>query len=104
MRRIEKGEWTASAVLEAYIARAAQAQKLTLCLTEGDFFEERGKVRSTDSFLVLFEQARAEAKELDEEFAQTKKLRGPLHGVPLSLKDMCRRASRLSISARLTEV
>ncbi|VDC00957.1 unnamed protein product [Peniophora sp. CBMAI 1063] len=69
--RIGKGEWTATQVLEAYIARAAQAQKLTLCLTE-----------------VLFEQARAEAKQLDEDFAQTKKLKGPLHGVPVSLKDM----------------
>ncbi|KZV71564.1 amidase signature enzyme [Peniophora sp. CONT] len=71
VRRIEKGEWTASTVLEAYIARAAQAQEQTLCLTE-----------------VFFEQARADAKQLDEEFERTKKLRGPLHGVPLSLKDM----------------
>lgn len=32
---ISKGEWTASEVLEAYIARAVLAQDLTNCLTEG---------------------------------------------------------------------
>ena len=31
---IEKGEWTASQVLEAYIARAAIAHERTNCLTE----------------------------------------------------------------------
>ena len=33
--RIESGEWTASEVLEAYIARAAFAHSRTNCLTEG---------------------------------------------------------------------
>ena len=35
---------------------------------------------------VIFEKARQRAKELDEEFARTGKLIGPLHGVPLSVK------------------
>ena len=35
---IENGEWTASEVLEAYIARAAFAQSRTNCLTEGVVF------------------------------------------------------------------
>ena len=35
MTRIESGEWTASEVLEAYIARAAFAHSRTNCLTEG---------------------------------------------------------------------
>jgi Asp-tRNA(Asn)/Glu-tRNA(Gln) amidotransferase A subunit family amidase len=35
---------------------------------------------------VLFEQALKQAKELDDEFASTKKLRGPFHGVPFSVK------------------
>jgi len=36
---------------------------------------------------VFFASARAEARQLDEHFAATKTLRGPLHGVPVSLKD-----------------
>ncbi|EGO24971.1 hypothetical protein SERLADRAFT_370184 [Serpula lacrymans var. lacrymans S7.9] len=68
--RIAKGEWTASKVLEAYIARAAVAQAATNCLTE-----------------VLFEEARKEAWAIDKEFATTGLLRGPLHGVPVSFKD-----------------
>ncbi|KAG6335864.1 hypothetical protein ID866_3229 [Astraeus odoratus] len=70
VKRIGAGEWTATQVLEAYIARAAHAQSTTNCLTE-----------------ILFEDARRQATELDQEYAATKKLRGPLHGVPMSFKD-----------------
>ncbi|KAF7310294.1 hypothetical protein MIND_00403400 [Mycena indigotica] len=70
VRRIGAGEWTASQVVEAYIARAAVAQGATNCATE-----------------ILFEDAVAEAKALDDEFAKTGKLRGVLHGVPMSMKD-----------------
>ncbi|EIW83689.1 amidase signature enzyme [Coniophora puteana RWD-64-598 SS2] len=67
---ISKGEWTATEVVEAFIARAALAQAKTNCLTE-----------------VLFADARRQAEELDDEFARTKQTRGPLHGVPVSFKD-----------------
>ncbi|KAJ7760504.1 amidase [Mycena metata] len=67
---IESGEWTASHVVQAYIARAALAHQTTNCVTE-----------------VLFVEALQQAAELDAEFASTKRLRGPLHGVPLSIKD-----------------
>lgn len=70
VQRIAKGEWTSSQVLEAYIARSAIAQAEANCLTE-----------------VLYEDARKRAKELDAEFASTKTLRGPFHGVPVSFKD-----------------
>jgi hypothetical protein len=36
VERIEKGEWTAAEVLEAYIARAAFSTNLTNCITEGE--------------------------------------------------------------------
>ncbi|CAA7267413.1 unnamed protein product [Cyclocybe aegerita] len=68
--RIEKGEWTATQVLEAFIARAAYAHAKTNCLTE-----------------VMLASARQRASELDVEFAATKKLKGPLHGVPVSVKE-----------------
>lgn len=67
---IRKGEWTATQVVEAFIAKAGQAQEATNCVTE-----------------VLFAQARRRAAELDKEFADTGALRGPLHGVPVSIKD-----------------
>ena len=37
MENILAGKWTASVVLEAYIARAAQAQEAMNCLTEGTY-------------------------------------------------------------------
>ncbi|EEB89173.1 hypothetical protein MPER_12757 [Moniliophthora perniciosa FA553] len=69
--RIENGDWTATQVVGAYIARASEAHEQVNCATE-----------------ILFEQALRRAKELDEEFASTKRIRGPFHGVPFSLKDL----------------
>jgi amidase len=34
-----------------------------------------------------FDQALAQARELDESFARTGQLSGPVHGVPISVKD-----------------
>lgn len=57
-------------VATAFCKRAAIAQQLTCCLTE-----------------IFFEQAIARAQELDRQFAETGKPVGPLHGIPISLKD-----------------
>lgn len=37
VENISAGKWTASVVLEAYIARAAQAQEAMNCLSEGTY-------------------------------------------------------------------
>ncbi|KDQ16935.1 hypothetical protein BOTBODRAFT_64460 [Botryobasidium botryosum FD-172 SS1] len=63
--------WTATNVLRAYTRRAITAHEKNNCLTE-----------------ILFTQAFVEAEELDREFQATKKVRGPLHGVPMTVKDI----------------
>ncbi|KAK5807545.1 hypothetical protein VI817_001803 [Penicillium citrinum] len=63
-------EVKASEVLEAFAARAAIAHQLTNCLTEW-----------------FFEDGLQRANELDEAFANSGKLQGPLHGIPIALKD-----------------
>jgi amidase len=50
--------------------RAVKAHEKTNCLTE-----------------ICFEQALARAKELDDYFEKHGRLVGPLHGVPMTLKD-----------------
>lgn len=80
--RIEKGEWTASQVIEAYIARASLAHAATNCLTEGVSPRFTSDI-VTHTGAVMFDWAREQAHDLDAEFASTKKLRGPLHGVPV---------------------
>lgn len=61
---------TSEAVTTAFCKRAAIAQQLTNCLTE-----------------IFFDAAITRAKWLDSEIARTGKPIGPLHGVPISLKD-----------------
>ncbi|RSH92487.1 hypothetical protein EHS25_008903 [Saitozyma podzolica] len=67
---IAKGTYSAVEVTTAFCKRAAIAQQLTNCLTE-----------------VFFDRAIERAKELDEHYAKTGKTVGPLHGLPVSLKD-----------------
>ncbi|PWN52251.1 amidase [Violaceomyces palustris] len=68
--KISKGVWKATQVLEAFIKRTCIAHQLVNPLTE-----------------IHFEEAREQAKSLDEYFERTGKTFGPLHGLPISLKD-----------------
>lgn len=67
---LAKGNLSSKAVATAFCKRAAIAQQLTNCLTE-----------------ILFDDAIARAKELDAHFDRTGQPFGPLHGLPISLKD-----------------
>jgi len=67
---LAKGSLTSESVTTAFCKRAAIAQQLTNCLTE-----------------ILFEDAIARAKELDAYLNRTGQPFGPLHGLPISVKD-----------------
>ncbi|KAK6203331.1 Acetamidase [Scheffersomyces amazonensis] len=67
---IKTKEWTAYDVASAFCHRASIAHQLTNCLTE-----------------VFFDEALERATELDKYYEDTGKLVGPLHGLPISLKD-----------------
>jgi amidase len=71
LRKIHAGQLSALETTEAFCARAAVAHQLVNCLT--DFFPK---------------EAIAYAKSLDDEFARTGKTVGPLHGMPMAVKDM----------------
>ncbi|OCL15205.1 amidase [Glonium stellatum] len=68
--QISHGVYTALQVTSAFCKRAAFAHQLNNCLHE-----------------IFFEDARQRAVELDEYFETTGNTIGPLHGVPISLKD-----------------
>ncbi|WOO82480.1 Acetamidase [Vanrija pseudolonga] len=70
LAKLASGEWTSEAVTRAFCRRASIAHQLTNCLTE-----------------IFFDKGIARAKALDEEFKRTGKARGPLHGLPVSLKE-----------------
>ncbi|KAL2855518.1 amidase signature domain-containing protein [Aspergillus pseudoustus] len=70
VERLRKGSFTAEQVIRAYIKRATIAHQLTNCFTE-----------------VIFDDALTQARELDKVFSETGRLKGPLHGVPVTVKD-----------------
>jgi amidase len=70
--KLAMGKLTSVAVTKAFLKRAALAHQLLNCALE--FFPEI---------------ALARAAELDAHYKQTGKTVGPLHGLPISLKDQC---------------
>ncbi|KAK1963985.1 amidase [Colletotrichum sublineola] len=68
---IAQKKFTAVAVATAFAKRAIIAHQLTCCLTEW-----------------FMDEAIDQAKALDEHLAKTGKTVGPLHGVPISVKEM----------------
>ncbi|KAJ1305475.1 hypothetical protein OPQ81_000482 [Rhizoctonia solani] len=68
--RLATKECTALEVTTAFCKATYAAQELTNCVTE-----------------VMFTQALARAQELDDHLLKTGQVVGPLHGVPVSIKD-----------------
>ena len=71
--KLSSGNYTSTEVTQAFLKRAALAHKLTNCLTD-----------------ILPDTAIQRAKELDEYYQKHGKTVGPLHGLPISLKDQFR--------------
>ncbi|KAJ3339600.1 vacuolar protein sorting-associated protein 45 [Gonapodya sp. JEL0774] len=70
VRLMSQGHLTSLEVTRAFCHRAALAQQLLNCVTE-----------------FLFDRAFARAAEIDSEFKKTGKAVGPLHGLPVSIKE-----------------
>ncbi|KOC15074.1 acetamidase [Aspergillus flavus AF70] len=71
LSNLSSSHWSAEAVLRAFIARVTIAHYLTNPLSE-----------------IFFERAVARARYLDEFLKTTGRTVGPLHGLPISLKDV----------------
>ncbi|KAF7311088.1 Amidase domain-containing protein [Mycena chlorophos] len=67
---LASAKWSSLQVTTSFSKRAVLAQQLTNCLTE-----------------IFIDRALARAKELDEHLKKTGSVVGPLHGLPVSLKD-----------------
>ncbi|KAF2770013.1 putative glutamyl-tRNA amidotransferase subunit A [Teratosphaeria nubilosa] len=70
LAKLTTGKISSVAVTNAFLQRAGLASKLTNCVTE-----------------LLPDQALARAKECDDYFARYQKPIGPLHGLPISVKE-----------------
>ncbi|KIV93494.1 hypothetical protein PV10_04705 [Exophiala mesophila] len=70
LQNIAKREWTSLMVTKAFCKASAYAQKLTNCITE-----------------VFYDEAHERAQYLDDYIVKNGRTIGPLHGLPISLKD-----------------
>ncbi|KAJ3501673.1 hypothetical protein NLJ89_g9232 [Agrocybe chaxingu] len=70
LEKLRTAEWSSYEVTKAFYKRAIVAHQLTNCLTE-----------------IFVDRALERAKHLDDVLAKTGKVVGPLHGLPVSLKD-----------------
>ncbi|KAH3907241.1 hypothetical protein HBI56_183750 [Parastagonospora nodorum] len=70
LQKIASKTWSSEKVTRAFCKRAAAAQQLLNCLTD-----------------AFFDEAIESAKALDEHLNRTGQLKGPFHGLPISLKD-----------------
>ncbi|KAK8098367.1 uncharacterized protein PG998_013853 [Apiospora kogelbergensis] len=70
VEKTTSGAWRAVEVIQAFCHRASLSHQLVNCLHE-----------------TFFDAALADAKELDAYFADHGEPKGPLHGLPVSLKD-----------------
>ncbi|KAJ9151117.1 Amidase [Pleurostoma richardsiae] len=70
LQKLAQGELSSLQVVKAFAKRAAIAQQLTNCCTE-----------------LFFEEAFDDARKLDDSLSKTGKTAGPLHGLPVSVKD-----------------
>ncbi|KAJ5289103.1 hypothetical protein N7478_002133 [Penicillium angulare] len=71
IRKLSSGELSSLTLTKAFAKRAALAHQLTTCCTE-----------------IMFEDAFATAKGMDEYLSKTGQVTGPLHGLPVSIKDL----------------
>lgn len=69
VQNLQSGTWTSTQVVTAFAKRASIAQQCTNCLSE-----------------ILFTEALEVARDLDSYFERTGQTKGPLHGVPISVK------------------
>lgn len=70
LRLLASREVSSVQLTTAFCKRAAVAQQMTGCLTE-----------------IFFDRGLERAKSLDEELERTGRTSGPLHGLPVSVKD-----------------
>jgi amidase len=71
LRKLASAELSSLELTRAFAKRAALAHQLTICCTE-----------------IFFDEAFATAKQMDEYLAKTGTTVGPLHGLPVSIKDL----------------
>ncbi|CAG8083010.1 unnamed protein product [Penicillium olsonii] len=71
LRQLSSGQLSSLELTRAFAKRAALTHQLTTCCTE-----------------IFFEEAFTSAQELDNHLATTGKTVGPLHGLPVSIKDL----------------
>ncbi|KAG8883712.1 hypothetical protein FRB97_006023 [Tulasnella sp. 331] len=86
LAKLASSEWSSVRVTTAFYKRAIIAQQLTNCLTE-----------------IFIDEALARAAAVDRHLKETGRTIGPLHGLPVSLKDQFCMKGRETIMGKVAE-
>lgn len=85
--KIKTRSWTALEVAKAFCKASALAQELVCFSPNVKLYASSYHLQTNCVTEVLYAEAMERAKYLDEYLASTGKTVGPLHGLPISLKD-----------------
>jgi amidase len=90
LEKLHSGQWSSESVTTAFCKRAAVAQQCLNVATE-----------------LMFDEAIDTARQYDRHLAETGSIKGPLHGLPISVKDIFDVAGHISTAgfvSRLDDV
>lgn len=87
LHNLASGIWSSVEVTTAFYKRAIIAHQLVRCTPERIMFDANPMNQVNCLTEIFVERALQRARELDEHLAKTGGVVGPLHGLPISLKD-----------------
>lgn len=104
LEAMAKGTWTAEEVTIAFLKRATIGHQLVGPLSPSKMYSRCSPSQLNYATEFMAEEALAQARALDAHFRSTGKIIGPLHGVPISTKEMVSFKDRITHTGYISRI